>query len=69
MTDLYKMNLHEKIFVESYEVLRVPGGWIYTTKEKKSAHVSEALTSVFVPMNSEFNWRDVSAYFHENTRR
>jgi hypothetical protein len=40
---IHELELHDKWWVEGYEVLRVPGGWIY---EKKNG-------TVFVPYNDE----------------
>ncbi len=53
MADIYKMKLHDVIRTDSlYEVLRVPGGFIYTALSADRIPVPTA--SVFVPMNSEF---------------
>jgi len=38
-----ELKLHEKWWVEGFEVLRVPGGWIYAKNDR----------SVFVPYNDE----------------
>ena len=54
--DLYGMQLHDEICVNMtsldehtggyrYDVIRVPGGWLYVTAEK---------TATFVPLNNEF---------------
>lgn len=49
--DIYKMGLHDFIWLEDkgYSIIRVPGGWIYTTV------LSEVpATSVFVPYDNGF---------------
>ena len=40
---LQALNLHESVSVEGYEILRVPGGWIYY------CYLDEATTAIFVP--------------------
>lgn len=62
MTDLYKMKLHEILYLTTHGdimhvVHRVPGGWnyIYYDRDRQPS------TSVFVPMNSEFNRRAETA--------
>ena len=40
---IHELKLHDKWWVEGYEVLRVPGGWIYDRKNGP----------VFVPFNDE----------------
>jgi hypothetical protein len=40
---IHELELHDKWWIEGYEVLRVPGGWIY---DRKNA-------AVFVPYNDE----------------
>ena len=48
--DIYKLGLHGQMWVTNYvHVMRVPGGWIYTTKDR-----NENRNSVFVPYNEEF---------------
>lgn len=47
--ELYKMKLHETLHLgESVIVLRVPGGWIYTT------YCDMKPSSVFVRFDNEF---------------
>lgn len=55
MNDLYKMELHEVINYDAFEVHRVPGGWIYRFFQirKSSCVASPAVDSVFVPINDE----------------
>ena len=43
------MKLHAIVKAGSYNIIRVPGGWIYERKEKGSQVVA-----VFVPFNDEF---------------
>jgi hypothetical protein len=54
MNDLYEMELHDKISLDTYDViLRVPGGWIYqfyTEREDGGWNP----TSQFVPFDNEF---------------
>jgi hypothetical protein len=42
---IYRMELHQRIIEGSMEILRVPGGWIYSIG---------GIHSVFVPLNNEF---------------
>jgi hypothetical protein len=51
MTDLYKMKLHETVVLkEGYlSVLRVHGGWIYTTYDGVAEPYAFNISSVFVP--------------------
>lgn len=56
--NIYNLKLHESIFIDdksSIEVMRVPGGWIYTfiqwyysIDDEKNRH------SVFVPFDNSF---------------
>lgn len=53
MDDIFEMKLHDLFTLEgaeknNYEVLRVPGGWIYT---RRGAY---GYSSVFVPFEKEF---------------
>ena len=62
MKDIYNMELFETNQISSNKtVMRVPGGWVITTKvliEKtcygSGDQISSAITSVFVPFNTEF---------------
>ena len=47
--DLFEMDLHEQIMIEeiSWEITRVPGGWIYRHKFGEMC--------CFVPLNNEFS--------------
>jgi hypothetical protein len=47
--DIYKMKLHDTYRDSYFMVLRVPGGWMYTSYTE-----GEAESSVFVPFNNEF---------------
>ena len=54
--ELYAMELHDKVFIEedSFEVLRVPGGWIYNqwvpaTRGEDEEDGTFRMTSCFVP--------------------
>lgn len=50
MDDIYQMKIHDEIHLgEKVVILRVPGGWIYTT------YCDMKPTSVFVPYHREFN--------------
>ena len=46
--DLVKMNLHEGIGFDNYEVVRVVGGWMYT-QVAESGMGGFNLSSCFVP--------------------
>jgi hypothetical protein len=51
MIDIYKMKLHDRIMISpsgriEFDILRVPGGWIYTNTITSGA--------VLVPFNNEF---------------
>lgn len=47
--DIYKMKLHEEVYVhELLFIIRVAGGWIYKSGDDVTP------TSVFVPFNNEF---------------
>lgn len=49
MDSIYKMKLHETIHIgDDYEILRVPGGWIY------NRFSGSGLSSCFVPFHDEF---------------
>lgn len=48
---LYTMNLGEIIKMAYWEITRVPGGWIFQCGN------SDAISSVFVPYDSEFDQR------------
>lgn len=58
--NIYDLALHESTIlmitgeddrVNSIEILRVPGGWIYTSKTQVGESITH--TSSFVPFNSE----------------
>lgn len=45
------MGLHERMEVKQYDVIRVPGGWIY----ERFMNVGYGfLSTVFIPYNNEF---------------
>ena len=46
--NIYAMKLHDWEISEKFEVLRVPGGWIYTIFAKEC-------TSVFVPLSEDIH--------------
>jgi hypothetical protein len=49
---LLGMPLHDRIDLSTYEILRVPGGWIYTKKWKSHCNgVGDqiSISSTFVP--------------------
>ncbi len=49
---IYNLKLHEKYLTTGFEVLRVPGGWIYRFWDfKKDDYVDH---SIFIPLNDEF---------------
>lgn len=55
MKDLYSLNLHETIQLGlEGTVLRVPGGWLYTTFIFAEGEHGPAVSSTFVPFNNEF---------------
>ena len=45
MENIYGMKLHQVIIEGNMEILRVPGGWVYTVL---------GTNSIFVPFNNEF---------------
>lgn len=47
---IYSLALHEEICFDGTEVLRVPGGWIYTVY----ASAPDGIASCFVPYSDEF---------------
>ena len=49
---IWELELHETVFFNLIEVMRIPGGWIYTYFD--SATGQEATTSVFIPFSIEF---------------
>lgn len=53
MNKLYKMGLHDILYQSDYEILRIPGGWVYTRFSESGAGGSN-LSSVFVPFDNEF---------------
>jgi len=68
--NIYEMKLHEKILRNDedngdYEVIRVPGGWIYrhfswmAIENQEYANHNWIGDSVFVPFNDEFQEQDI----------
>ena len=60
MTDIFHLKLHEITNVGSCEVMRVPGGWIYSHREYRIAEGMNGRTEeyhmvspVFVPYTDE----------------
>lgn len=53
--DMYSMDLGEKIHIAFYEVIRVPGGWMFSC----------AMGVAFVPFDTNFR----SSHTSQNTRR
>jgi hypothetical protein len=57
---IYDLEMHEKTMIgdngrrEIVTVMRVPGGWIYTTDDYNAHNDQPMITSVFVPFNNEF---------------
>lgn len=57
---LYNMEEGEIIQIRGamlYEILRVPGGWVYTSYDDNGAN-GYNLSSCFVPFHDEFRWTD-----------
>lgn len=63
---LYAMELHETLTVTHFEmkkgrtvveVLRVPGGWIYSHLVTSSDHHSAVFNTTFVPYSNEY-WKN-----------
>lgn len=53
-TEIYQMELHETAYYNNnWEILRVPGGWIYTQYQFDDS-IDTVNTSTFVPFNNEF---------------
>lgn len=48
--EIYKMKLHEMIYIAGLSVTRVPGGWLYRTLDC----VRHVTAVVFVPYDNEF---------------
>ena len=53
MDEIYTINLHERLNFGDYELVRVPGGWIYT-RFSDSGTGGYHTSSVFIPFNNEF---------------
>ncbi len=54
MDIIYDLKLHKEYGITNdIRVLRVPGGWIYTTSSENVTG-DFAATSCFVPLNNEF---------------
>ena len=54
---LYKMELHETINYDDFEVYRVPGGWVYRFFQdpRSCAIKAPPVDSVFVPWSREYD--------------
>lgn len=50
---LYEMELNSKHHFDDYEILRVPGGWIYT-RFSENGTGGYNMSSCFVPFDNEF---------------
>ena len=51
MSELYKMALNDILHTkEGYEILRVPGGWIYT-RFSENGNGGNDMSSCFVPLS------------------
>lgn len=53
MSEFAELKLHDIMVVGDYEIIRVPGGWIYTSKP----FLAENGSSVFVPNGLTPKWR------------
>jgi hypothetical protein len=51
MKSIYDLKLHEAVIQLYYEILRVPGGWIYNRKSLNAGCID---ASVFVPFDNSF---------------
>jgi hypothetical protein len=51
MKSIYDLKLHEQIEFGRYRIFRVPGGWIYTSR---NLNVGCADSDVFVPFDNGF---------------
>lgn len=49
INELYNMKLHDKKISPEINILRVPGGWIYTIYD-----CEDKISSVFVPFDNGF---------------
>jgi len=47
--EIFSMKLHEVLHTDWYEIIRVPGGWIYTRMVQDEGDVS----SCFVPYSTQ----------------
>ena len=55
---IYDMKLHERREHRNYDIMRVPGGWIYERYiiEGSGNHKRDIFTAmVFIPYNDEFH--------------
>lgn len=51
---LYKMKLHEELNFNTFRILRVPGGWIYTLFVCDCYGIVTTNFGIFVPFHNEF---------------
>jgi hypothetical protein len=54
-SNIYEMGLHESIWIDGFVILRVAGGWIYTSYDVNG----ELHNSMFVPYDNEFQQKPV----------
>ena len=50
---IYDLELHETLKIQDYDVIRVPGGWVYRVDPQYYKEGSDGI-AVFVPYNKEF---------------
>ena len=52
----YRLDIGEELIADptgDYQVLRVPGGWVFTQRYSIPATLTENVTSCFIPYNEE----------------
>jgi hypothetical protein len=56
--NIYKLGLHETIKIDKYDIIRVPGGWLYyNLNYALDGNISSSCT--FVPLNYEFQEEEI----------
>ena len=52
--DIHTMELHEEYGIATSNIIRVPGGWIYTQETFDENGNVDRMSSCFVPFSKEF---------------
>ena len=53
MDEIYKMKLNDVLHTSDYEILRVPGGWVYS-RYSETGTDGYSVSACFVPFHNEF---------------